>query len=104
MSATADNSRASRVQDIPIREIVTSGRFRQDVGDIASLAESIKAFGLFNPITVEERPTAKEGKKREYLLLAGMRRTQACNKLGWKTIPANVLPFLEPVQQRIEGE
>jgi ParB family chromosome partitioning protein len=56
-------------------------RHRRDLGDVDGLAESIEDIGLLNPITVDENG----------LLLAGARRLAACKRLGWKTIPANVV-------------
>lgn len=51
---------------------------RADVGDIESLAKSIKADGLLSSLVV--RPSAKEGK---FDLIAGERRYRALSSLGW---------------------
>jgi ParB family transcriptional regulator, chromosome partitioning protein len=64
-----------------ISAIKVGKRIRRDMGDIASLAESIEDIGLLNPITVDE-----DGR-----LLAGARRLAACKRLGWKKIRVNVV-------------
>ena len=46
------------------------------------LANSIKEKGLLNPIIVRRKSDGT------YELIAGQRRFLACQKLGWKTIPA----------------
>lgn len=61
--------------------------------DIASLAESIQAYGLLHPINV-----VKEGNK--YLLLDGERRTKAFQHLHKRKIPGFVYDNLEDYKQR----
>jgi ParB family chromosome partitioning protein len=56
-------------------------RIRKDVGNISSLAESIDAVGLINPILIDE----------EMKLLAGFRRLTACKNLGWKDIEVRIV-------------
>jgi len=53
-------------------------------GGIDDLAKSINEQGLLSPITV------RMGKNDDYELIVGQRRFLACQKLGWKTIPAIV--------------
>jgi len=76
--------------ELPIASIRVGNRTRKDVGDLASLAENIAEIGLLQPIVV-----TPDGR-----LIAGLRRIQACKKLGWKTIPVRVVD-LECV---VEGE
>lgn len=64
-----------------IAHIKVGKRFRRDMGDINSLAESIEDIGLLHAITVDE-----EGR-----LSAGARRLAACKLLGWKTVPVRVV-------------
>jgi len=66
---------------LPIDAIKIGSRFRQDLGDIRTLAQSIADIGLLNPITV-----TKHGQ-----LLAGRRRLEACKSLGWETIPVTIM-------------
>jgi hypothetical protein len=55
-------------------------RYRKEVGDLQSLADSIAEVGLLHPIVVTS----------EGLLIAGWRRLEACRKLGWTEIPVTV--------------
>lgn len=64
-----------RLSDIKIGK-----RFRQDMGDIPELAESLKA-GLLQPIGVTPK----------HELVFGERRLLAAKTLGWKTIPARIV-------------
>lgn len=50
---------------------------------IQELMQSIKTYGLLHPVIVR-----RAGKR--YQLVVGERRTLACKRLGWKTIPAVV--------------
>lgn len=54
---------------------------KRPLGDIASLAQSIDALGLLNPITI----TA------DGVLVAGYHRLEACKSLGWRFIPVHVV-------------
>ena len=69
------------IKPIPIEHIVVGVRFREELGDIESLSESIKNEGLINPITVDQ----------DYKLLAGGRRLEAVKLLGWPSIAANIM-------------
>jgi len=64
-----------------IDEIVIKKRARKDLGDLSSLAESIKKYGLMSPLIVS--------KNRE--LIAGHRRLEAAKLLGWKAIPVTIV-------------
>ncbi|MDX0888638.1 ParB/RepB/Spo0J family partition protein [Sinorhizobium medicae] len=63
-----------------IDKIKVGPRFREDLGDLASLAENIRALGLLQPIGVT--PSG--------WLLWGERRLRACRSLGWRDIPVIV--------------
>jgi N6-adenosine-specific RNA methylase IME4 len=65
------------MQKLDIKGIRIRNRFRKNLGDIDSLAESIKAVGLLHPIVV--RPDGR--------LIAGERRLEACKQLGWTKVP-----------------
>ncbi len=77
---------AKRVATVKMSDIRTGHRFRQDLGNIDELVESIKENGLITPITV------KESSDGTYYLIAGFRRYTACKKLGLKEIPVNIYP------------
>ncbi len=64
-----------------ISSIKIGERHRCDLGDIDSLATSIKTIGLLHPVVVT--PNGK--------LIAGHRRLQACRALGWWDIPVTII-------------
>ncbi len=66
------------VDQIPLSSIVIGDRVRKDLGDIGSLAESIRRHGLLHPIVV----------KTDMTLVTGRRRIEAARLLGWEKIPA----------------
>lgn len=61
---------------VPIAEIKVKKRIRKELGDIPSLAESLKTYGQINPIVITKNK----------VLIAGERRLEAAKHLGWKTI------------------
>ena len=77
------------MKNIPVDSIKVKNRVRSDAGDIQGLMESIKRYGLLNPITVNE--------KNE--LIAGERRLRAAIHLGWHTIPTIVISGADPVAE-----
>lgn len=79
---------------IPISEINSANRFRKDLGDIRPLASSIAEVGLMHHIVV------KNGEARNYQLIAGLRRLEACKLLGWKKVPVTILD----IEEIITGE
>lgn len=77
------------VQQISI-DAVSVGLSRRPCGDVAQLADSIAQLGLLNPITVTS----------DLLLVAGLHRLRACQRLGWTEIPATVLDMSD-VERRL---
>jgi hypothetical protein len=73
---------------LSITGIKVRHRYRKNLGDIESLAASIKELGLLHPIVV--RPDG--------LLIAGERRLAACKRLGWKTVPVTFVDLKEVVR------
>ena len=65
-----------------ISEIIVNKRTRKDLGDIHTLADSIKEIGLMNPITFYY------DKKMRPILIAGYRRIRAFELLIRDEIPA----------------
>jgi len=64
------------------KNIIVEQRFRKSLGDISSLADSIRKVGLLHPIVIS----------RDRHLVSGERRLEAWKKLyGNKPIPVNVI-------------
>ena len=70
-----------RLRDITIADIRIGRRHRKDMGDLASLANSIAADGLLQPIVLTS----------DHKLVAGERRIEAFKALGRDEIPAHVI-------------
>jgi len=68
-----------------IDEIQIGFRYRKDLGDLRSLADSIDEVGLLHPVVVTQ-----DGR-----LIAGQRRLEACRSLGWTDIPVTVVDLLQ---------
>jgi ParB family chromosome partitioning protein len=63
-----------------IEEIIIRKRIRKNLGDLNSLMESMKRFGLLNPVTIT----------RDNVLIAGHRRLESAKRLGWETIAVRI--------------
>ena len=74
---------------LPISSIQVAERIRKDNGGLEELANDIHEHGLINPITVMEQ---SEG---GYVLIAGLRRLKAMERMGAKEIRATVMTALE---------
>lgn len=73
-----------KIEDIKIKK-----RVRQNLGDMDALKESLRMYGLLNPITMNANNE----------LIAGERRLQAAKALGWTNINAVVLSNITPAEQ-----
>ena len=73
-----------KIEDIKIKK-----RVRQNLGDMDALKESLRMYGLLNPITLNDNNE----------LIAGERRLQAAKALGWTNINAVVLSNITPAEQ-----
>ena len=74
---------------IAIKDIKIKKRVRKDLGDLENLKDSLRTYGLLNPITLNSR----------YELIAGERRLTAATQLGWTNIQANIVDNLTEVEQ-----
>lgn len=72
---------------VNIDDVKIKKRVRKDMGDLESLKESLRLYGLLNPITINER----------YELIAGHRRLEAAKALGWTNINAQVITVSDKV-------
>jgi ParB/RepB/Spo0J family partition protein len=71
---------------VPVGKIVSeSNRKHGGIGNIAILAESIKAEGLINP------PTVVANEDGTYRVIAGHRRVEAVRQLKWKEVQVKVI-------------
>jgi len=70
---------------LPIDGIQVGFRYRKDLGDLRSLADSIGEVGLLHPVVV-----TPEGR-----LIAGQRRLEACRLLGWAEVPVTVVDLYQ---------
>ena len=70
------------MKEFPISQItVQRNRFRKDLGNIDELAADIEQNGLYHPVLIDHKGN----------LIAGLRRLEACKKIGWRTIPVKVI-------------
>jgi ParB/RepB/Spo0J family partition protein len=82
--ATRQHSHAIVPLHLIDQEDPDNGRAYVDQARVTSLANSIAAIGLTNPITL--RPAG-----HRFTITAGNNRFLAAKKLGWNTIPAHVI-------------
>jgi site-specific DNA-methyltransferase (adenine-specific) len=82
------------IRRVKIADIVVGKRSRQDLGDLAALAQSIEERGLINLIAVWPDLT----------LAAGERRLHAIRKLGWTHVEVHVLGTTDDLFARLGVE
>ena len=68
-----------------IDSVKVGTRFRKDMGGV-EISSKHREVGLLHPIVVDAGGN----------LIAGERRLTACQRLGWKDIPATVVDLDEP--------
>jgi ParB-like chromosome segregation protein Spo0J len=68
-----------------IEQIRIGFRYRKNLGDLRSLADSISDVGLLHPVVV-----TPEGRR-----IAGQRRLQVCRFLGWDDVPVTVVDLCQ---------
>jgi len=68
-----------------IDEIQIGFRYRKDLGDLRSLADSINEVGLLHPVVVTPKGR----------LIAGQRRLGACRLLGWEDVPVTMVDLYQ---------
>ena len=66
---------------LPIQNIKTDQRIRQQPGDLSDLKASIQEVGLLNPVIINE----------DNELISGYRRLEACRQLNWTDIEVIVI-------------
>ncbi|GHU73395.1 hypothetical protein AGMMS49992_11800 [Clostridia bacterium] len=86
-----DNNRMA--QSVRLDKIEQGIRLRMGAAKIEDMMESLRHFGLINPITVADNADGT------FTLIAGDRRRRAALALGWKEISATVMSPLEAEEQ-----
>ena len=74
---------------VNIKDIKVKRRIRKDLGDLEDLKNSLRRYGLLNPITLNGK----------YELVAGERRLEAAKAIGWTNINANIIDNLSELSQ-----
>ena len=74
---------------VNIKDIKIKKRVRHDLGNLEALKNSLRTYGLLNPITLNEK----------YELIAGERRLQAAKQLGWTNINAIIMNNVSDVEK-----
>jgi len=88
----ADDPWALETMEILLKALDRRGdnvRKQMDPGDLEALQESLRQYGMLEPVLVE--PIIGKTHGYRYRLIAGFRRVTAAQNLGWKTVPARVL-------------
>ena len=80
----SDSKRFDTVM-VPVSEIKSGNRFRKDAGNLEALAQSIKQYGLLQPVGITP----------ERILIYGERRCRAAGLLGWTEIPARIITSVD---------
>jgi ParB family chromosome partitioning protein len=94
---TKDVSHDASVSKIPVDKLVPNpGQPRKnfDQTEIQELADSIKAYGIIQPVI------AADAGNGSYIIIAGERRTRAARIDGLKTVPAIIRDYTD--QKRLE--
>lgn len=84
----------SYVVTLPVASIKVGNRYRQELGDIPALAQSIQELGLLQPIGVD----------KEHRLIFGERRLRAHQHLGLETIKARIIEVDTLLAEQAENE
>ncbi|MFA6936762.1 MAG: ParB N-terminal domain-containing protein [Treponema sp.] len=74
---------------VNVEDIKVKKRVRKDLGDLSPLKDSLRTYGLMNPITINSKNQ----------LIAGERRLEAAKEIGWTKINANVIDNLDEISQ-----
>ena len=70
-----------KVLEVPVDLLRPKVRVRRDVGDLLALVDSIKEYGLLQPLVVSE------GDDGKYEIILGFRRYLAASEAGLKKLP-----------------
>lgn len=79
---------------VRIETIGIGNRYRQDLGDVSSLAASISDLGLLQPIVVTPG----------HELVAGQRRLEAVKSLGWSEVDVRIVESAADASSALKAE
>lgn len=86
------SNKKAKMKNVLVSEICNGKRFREDLGDLEDMKESILDKGIIQPITIclINNPSYIEGYGviQPYMLMAGGRRLACVRELKLETIPA----------------
>ena len=82
-----EGQRKDKLKHVKLEDVIVEGRFREDLGDIQELVDSIKAKGVIQPITLDSNMK----------LQAGGRRYEASRLAGLTLIPAIIREFEDEI-------
>ena len=88
------NEKEGRVIFIPVESIMPNRcqprtRFEQE--SLERLSNSIKEYGIIQPLTVRENPEKSSYSSFQYELIAGERRLRAAKQIGIKEVPCIII-------------
>lgn len=86
--------RKDKLKHVKLDEIIVESRFREDLGDLDEMVQSIKAKGIIQPLSCSVNA---EGK---LCLLAGGRRFASAQLAGLPTVPVIVRDFIDEIDSR----
>jgi ParB-like chromosome segregation protein Spo0J/DNA modification methylase len=105
MASLLDEQRVP-VFNIPVEQIAVIDRVRKNMGDVAELAERIKAegqhqAGIVRPAVLDDQAEGIDPLATPWVLVAGGRRYAACCLAGLDTFKAELKGDLPPLEQKI---
>lgn len=89
-----EGQRKDKLKHVRLDEIIVAERFRDDLGDLDEMVESIKSKGIIQPLSVS---VDDSGSMR---LLAGGRRYASAQLAGLLTVPVIVREYVDTLDSR----
>lgn len=74
---------------VALTDIKVKRRVREELYDIEELMDSMRRYGLLNPITLNS----------SMVLIAGQRRFEAAKRLGWTSINAVIVEHTDKITE-----
>lgn len=85
-----EGHRKDKLKHVNLSDVIVEDRFREDLGNIEEMVESIRSKGIIQPLTVDSN----------LRLLAGGRRYAAATAAGLPTIPVIIREFVDDIDSR----